>query len=134
MYLDLQAAAWRRISDPSADPLSAGAAYAEGVKESNAMVPQDLRARVFALRDEILAAAERNGARNVRLFGSVARGDAGSDSDVDLLVEFEPGRTLLDQAGLILELRDLLGVQVDVVDAGGLKPRDAHIRAEAVSL
>lgn len=98
------------------------------------MVPQDLRARVFALRDEILAAAERNGARNVRLFGSVARGDAGPDSDVDLLVEFEPGRTLLDQAGLILELRDLLGVQVDVVDAGGLKPRDAHIRAEAVSL
>ena len=66
-------------------------------------------------RTEILDLARKHGARNVRIFGSVARGDAGPDSDVDILVELEPGRSLLDHAALMLDLSDLLGCKVDVV-------------------
>jgi predicted nucleotidyltransferase len=64
-------------------------------------------------RDDILRLAERYGARNVRIFGSIARGDARSGSDVDLLVEFEADRSLLDLIGLELDLSDLLGLHVD---------------------
>ena len=71
-------------------------------------------------REEILAVAARHGARNVRLFGSVARGEAGTSSDVDFLVDLEPGRSLLDLAGLLADLRDLLGRDVDVVTENGL--------------
>jgi len=71
-------------------------------------------------RAEILAVARRRGARNLRIFGSVARGDAGPASDVDILVEFEPGRGLLDHAGLMLDLSELLGCKVDVVSERGL--------------
>src|SRR6516225_7031201 len=71
-----------------------------------------LRAR----RNELLAIAARHGARNVRVFGSVARGDARPDSDVDFMVEFEPGRTVLDLSDLILDLEDTLGRKVDVVE------------------
>ena len=71
-------------------------------------------------RDEILRICAKHGARNVRVFGSVVRGEAGEDSDVDLLVEFEPGRSLLDQAGLVLDLEELLGRKVDVVTERGL--------------
>lgn len=63
-------------------------------------------------REEILRTAERYGARNVRVFGSVARGDANESSDLDLLVEWEPGRSLLDHAGLVQDLEELLGVRV----------------------
>ncbi|HEY0069718.1 MAG TPA: nucleotidyltransferase domain-containing protein [Chloroflexia bacterium] len=80
----------------------------------------DIRERVNSLREEILAIATNHGARNVRLFGSVARGDAGSDSDVDILVEMEPGRSLLDLSGLLLDLEDLLGCSVDVATENGL--------------
>jgi predicted nucleotidyltransferase len=73
-----------------------------------------------ARREDILRICARYGARNVRVFGSVARGEAGDGSDLDLLVEFEPGRTLLDQAGLVVELEELLGREVDVVTEGGL--------------
>jgi len=71
-------------------------------------------------RDEILRICAKHGARNVRVFGSVVRGEAGEDSDVDFLVEFEPGRSLLDQAGLVLDLEELLGRKVDVVTERGL--------------
>ncbi|HEV2349625.1 MAG TPA: nucleotidyltransferase family protein [Terriglobia bacterium] len=74
-------------------------------------------------RDEILRVAARHGARNVRVFGSVARGEADEQSDIDLLVEFEPDRSLLDHAALWLELQDLLGCKVDVVSEGGVKAR-----------
>jgi hypothetical protein len=74
-------------------------------------------------RLEILAIAAKHGARDVRVFGSVARGEAGHSSDVDILVELEPGRTLLDHAALMLELEELLGCEVDVVTKAGLKPR-----------
>jgi len=66
-------------------------------------------------REDILRIAARHGARNIRVFGSVVRGEAGPDSDVDVLVEFEPGRSLLDHVGLMQDLEDLLGRKVDVV-------------------
>jgi uncharacterized protein len=90
--------------------------------------------RVQQCREEILAAARRRGAHNVRLFGSLARGDAHTGSDVDFLVDFEPGRSLLDVSGLILDLEELLGVRVDVVEASALRSRDAHVLDDAVSL
>jgi predicted nucleotidyltransferase len=65
-------------------------------------------------RDDILRVAARRGAKNVRVFGSVARGEAGKDSDLDLLVAWEPGRSLLDHAGLVQDLQELLGVKVHV--------------------
>lgn len=74
-------------------------------------------------RDEILRVAAKHGARNVRVFGSVARGEADAASDIDFLVELEPGRTLLDHAALLLELRDVLGHDVDVVSERGIKAR-----------
>ena len=73
-------------------------------------------------REEILNICARHGAHNVRVFGSVARGEAGEQSDIDLIVEFEPGRSLLDHAALWLELQELLGCEVDVVSARGIKP------------
>ena len=65
-------------------------------------------------REEILRLAGRYGARDVRVFGSVARGEAREGSDLDLLVAWEPGRSLLDHAGLVQELQELLGVKVHV--------------------
>jgi hypothetical protein len=67
-----------------------------------------------ANRAKILALAEKYGASNVRVFGSVARGEAQADSDVDFLIDLEPGRSLLDHIGLKQELEDLLGRSVDV--------------------
>jgi uncharacterized protein len=71
-------------------------------------------------REEILRIAAVHGARNVRIFGSVARGEADEASDIDLLVDMEPGRSLLDLAALFSELGDLLGRKVDVVTEKGL--------------
>ncbi len=66
-------------------------------------------------REEILRTARRHGARNVRVFGSVVRGDAVDQSDVDVLVELEDGRSLLDHVAIKQDLEDLLGCEVDVV-------------------
>ena len=66
-------------------------------------------------RDEILALAARHGASHVRVFGSVVRGEAGQDSDVDFLVELEEGRSLFDLGSLLMDLQDLLGRKVDIV-------------------
>jgi uncharacterized protein len=85
------------------------------------------------VRREILALAARHGARNVRVFGSVARGEADAASDIDFLVDFEPGRSLLDLAALLVDLEDLLGHPVDVVTEPGLKARiRQRVLAEAV--
>jgi hypothetical protein len=73
-----------------------------------------------ANRQEILQIARQHGARNVRVFGSAARGEAGDGSDVDFLVEMEPGRSLLDLAALRNDLMDLLGREVDVVTEDSL--------------
>jgi predicted nucleotidyltransferase len=74
-------------------------------------------------REDILRLAAQHGAHNVRVFGSVARGEARPDSDVDLLVEMEPGRSLLDLGGLLMDLQALLGREVDVVTDKGLRDR-----------
>jgi len=76
-----------------------------------------------AKRDEVLAIAARYGVRNVRVFGSVARGEDHEDSDVDLLVQLDPGVTLLRPAALERELEALLGRKVDVVSERALRPR-----------
>ena len=73
-------------------------------------------------RDEIRRIAARHGARNVRLFGSMVRGDAGPTSDVDLLVEAGPEASSWFPAGMVLELEELLGRRVEVVTDRGLNP------------
>ena len=95
----------------------------------------DLSTLLNERRDEILEIAARYGASNVRVFGSVARNEAGPSSDVDVLVDLEPGRTLLDHAGLMIALEELLGCKVDVAVDGGLKERIRdRVLAEAVPL
>ena len=93
---------WRLPASPSESPM------------------QDLLRRN---RDEILRLAAAHGARNIRVFGSVARGEADEESDVDFLVDLEPGRSLLDLGGLLMDMRELLGRRVDVVTEKGLRPR-----------
>lgn len=86
-------------------------------------------------RAEILDLAERHGARHVRVFGSVARGSAGPESDVDLLVEIASDRSLLDQIALIQDLSELLDRRVDVISDRGLNPRvRQRVLEEAVPL
>ncbi len=86
-------------------------------------------------RAEILRIAARRGARNVRIFGSVARGVADAQSDIDILVDMEAGRSLLDLGGLWSDLNDLLGVKVDVVTEKGLRKRiRERVLEEAVPL
>ncbi len=96
------------------------------------MTLEDLRSRH---REQILALAARRGAHNVRAFGSIARGDQRSDSDVDFLVDFEPGRSLLDLTGLWLDLERTLGCKVDVVSNRGLRTRVAtEVLRDAIAL
>ena len=86
-------------------------------------------------RREILDAAARHGARNVRVFGSVARGDDDEGSDVDVLIDVEPCRTLLDVIAFEQDLQQLLGRKVEVLTDGGLSPYlQQRILAEAASL
>jgi hypothetical protein len=86
-------------------------------------------------REEILRIAGAHGARNVRVFGSVSRGEAGTESDVDLLVKLDPGRSLLDLIAIKQELEDLLGREVDVVTEDAVSPYiREQVLKEAVSL
>lgn len=74
-------------------------------------------------RDQIVAIARSHGASNLRVFGSVARGEACETSDVDLLVDLEPGRTLMDLGGLLMDLQEALQIRVDVATERMLRPR-----------
>lgn len=94
------------------------------------MTLDDLRKR----REEIERIAESHGARNVRVFGSVARGDAVPGSDVDFLVDFDPDRTVLDLSALILELQAALGCEVDVKELTRDGRAAERIRREAIAL
>lgn len=86
-------------------------------------------------RGEVIEIAARRGARNIRVFGSVVRGEDSALSDIDLLVDLDPDVTLVGLAGLCAELTDLLGVAVDVVPAGMLKARIRdQVLAEATPL
>jgi len=82
-------------------------------------------------RAEVLALAARHHARDVRVFGSVARDEDRPGSDIDLLVSFDPGASLFDQIELSHELQELLGVGVDVVSEGGLREHHDEIRRQA---
>jgi predicted nucleotidyltransferase len=94
-----------------------------------------LREQVHVLRREILQAAEAHGARQVRLFGSAARGQESGTSDVDVLVALEPGRTLLDLARLEARLEHLLNRTVDVVPESGLRePFRSAVLRDAVDV
>ena len=95
----------------------------------------DLRDVLTRKRDEIVKVAAIHGARNIRVFGSVARGEADEKSDIDFLVEMEPDRSLFDLGGLLMDLQEVLGRDVDVVTERGLNPRirDRVLR-EAVAL
>ena len=92
-------------------------------------------AELIAVRNTIRDIAAKHGTVRIALFGSMARGDAGPDSDVDFLVQMEPGRSLVDMAGLKWDLEELLQRAVDIVSEKSLVGvlRD-HILAEAVSL
>jgi predicted nucleotidyltransferase len=96
------------------------------------MTLDELRSRH---RNRIVALAKERGAHNVRVFGSIARGEERPDSDIDFLVDFEPGRSLLDLTGLWLDLEGVLRCKVDVISSRGLKPRLAsEVMRDAVSL
>lgn len=108
--------------------------------EERRAVPASL-AELRRKRDEIARLADRCGARRMRIFGSVARGDAGPGSDVDFLVEFDPGRSVVDLARLELALAALLGREVHVIDLPApseMAPYErtvaSRIQAEAVAL
>jgi hypothetical protein len=86
-------------------------------------------------RNEIMDLAGKYGAKNLRIFGSTVRGEAGPASDVDLLVDMEEGRNLLDLVGFWQDLEELLGCRVDVISEGGISPYlRERIYAEALPL
>lgn len=104
------------VEPPKDDPIETA------VTKLRADHAEDVMVALRERRPEVLAACVRHGASNVRVFGSVARGETTRQSDVDLLVDFDADRTLLDQAGLVEELSELLGRSVDVVTERGLRP------------
>src|SRR5260370_41563331 len=97
--------------------------------------PVHMNELLGAKRHLILNIAARHGAKRIRVFGSVARGEARPDSDVDFLVDLEPGRSLFDLGGLRMEVQDLLGRQGDVATKDGLhwQHRDQSLK-EAILL
>jgi predicted nucleotidyltransferase len=112
---------------PAGPPVRAGV----GRKERHVITRQELIDR----REAILDIARRHGAHDVRVIGSVARGDAEEASDLDLIVRFDPDRTLLDHGELIMDLQDLLHVQVDVISEAGMRERfRKHVMKEAIAL
>lgn len=107
----------------------------EGSSHDLATHMQTIREQIEAKRDNILALAASHGAHNIRLFGSVLRGEATSRSDVDFLVQMDDGRTLLDLIGLSQDLEELLHCKVDVVTDRGISPYlKERITAEAAPL
>lgn len=93
-----------------------------------------LNSLIESHRAEIRALLAPHHARSIAVFGSVARGEATIDSDIDFLVEFDSGSSLLDLIHLEEALCDLLGVDVDVISLGALLERDDEIRSDAVTL
>ena len=96
--------------------------HAEAMAETRTVAPMTLEV-LRSRREEILEVAARHGASNLRVFGSVVRGEADRSSDVDFLVDMDEGRSLLDMGGLLMDLREVLGCEVDVVTLDGLRSR-----------
>lgn len=91
--------------------------------------------RLRERREAIISIASRRGASNLRVVGSVARGEAKESSDIDLVVDFEPGRGLFNHGGLIADLEEFLGCKVEVMSARGIRERlRARVEKEAVAL
>ena len=102
---------------------------------TNKAVTNELEKLLKEKREEILELAAKRGAHNVRIFGSVARGEADEESDIDFLVDMEKGRSLFDLGGLLMDLQDLLGRKVDVATPDLLKQRiRQRVLSEAVPL
>ena len=93
-----------------------------------------LRTLVDTHRDQIKSVVSRHRGRSVALFGSVARGEETPESDLDFLVEFDPGASLFDLVRIEMDLEELLGRSVDVVSVGGLLPEDDDVRQDAITL
>lgn len=118
------------------------AAYESGRRQPSAQMLQRLldaakprpSQTLSAYRDDIVSSAKRHKASNVRVFGSVARGDDRSDSDLDLLVTFDDGASLFDQVDLTHELETLLQRSVDVVSDRALVDRHARLLEDATPL
>ena len=86
-------------------------------------------------REAILSLADRHGARNIRVFGSIVHGENRADSDIDFLVDLAPGRDLFDLGGLLADLKDLLDTRVDLVEASCVHPYiRERVLSEAVEL
>jgi len=86
-------------------------------------------------REKILSVGRKYGATSIKLFGSVAKAQEAPESDVDFLVELEPGRSLFDLGGLQADLAELLHCEVDVVTANGLRQRlRSRVLQEAVAI
>lgn len=126
----LRAASVRAVETGRKEHEIVEAALREYLRGHQAPTLDGLRLR----RGELLAIAEVHGARNVRIFGSVARREARPNSDVDFLVELDQGRSLLDLSGLILDLQAALGCEVDVVEITTPSRAASRIVQEAVSL
>lgn len=95
----------------------------------------NLQSRLQDNRDAILELAQKYGAYNIRVFGSVPRGEADAASDIDFLVDMEAGRSLLDLGGLLMDLQDLLDCPVDIVTEQGLRSRiRERVLSEAIGL
>ena len=121
--------------DSASRPQSAPRIVSMGAQRATATEPKAPSLTMLrSHKSDILRVAKAHGASNVRVFGSVARGTATPTSDVDLLVDFQSGRTLVDHVRLWRELEALLGTGVDVISAGGLTERDDDIRADALAL
>lgn len=103
-----------------------------GMTETTPTVPRSL-AELRARREQILEIAARHGVRNIRVYGSVARGEAREGSDVDFLVDVEEGRSLFDLGGFYADLQDLLGCEIDVGTAIKERLRE-QVEAELVPL
>jgi len=121
----------QHLSDEAQNAIAARILEEIKQQERNAILAQPLALNKLLQekREDILRIAKEYGASNIRIFGSVARGEADAKSDIDLLVDLEQGRSLLDLGGLLMDLQDLLDHKVDVVTERGLRP---HIREEAL--
>jgi uncharacterized protein len=126
----------RGLKEPSLSTLQRLAAALDLAAEVR-FVPSPAARTLTSLRRKrrrILEICKRHGASNPRVFGSTATGSARADSDIDLVVDLDPGRTLFDIAGLHDDLVDLLGREVDILTPGALRGRLAHVASEAVPL
>jgi predicted nucleotidyltransferase len=105
------------------------------VKSLRPDAPIEINKVLQERREEILRIAASHGGRNVRVFGSLARGEAGPDSDLDILVKLDPGRSLLDLIAIKQDLEDLLGCGVDVLTEAAISPYiREQVLKEAASL